>query len=73
MPKILNQTKADSSSIVPGILRKQTRATYQTIKEKGVQKGFIEPLQKKTRVRFQKVKKSLKEKVMETLEGFEDK
>ena len=58
---------------MPGIVRKQTRATYKTVKEKGVQKGFIEPLQKKTRVRFQEIKKSLKEKMMEKLEGFEDK
>ena len=73
MPTILTTTKADSSSIVPGMLRKQTRATYKTIMEKGVQKGIVEPFQKKTRVRFQEMKKSLKQKIMDKLESFEDK
>ena len=73
MPTLLKETKARSSSIVPRAILKPTRETLNIVKEIGVQKGFVEPMKKKTQVRFQEMKKSLKQKVMDKLESLEDK
>ena len=68
LPSLLKTTQNDSTSIVPGLIRKPFRVQFNNYRKKGLQKGLLDPIRQNTQKTYRAIKKNLKDKLIEHLE-----
>ena len=65
VPSLLQTVQKDTSSILPGMIRRPFRVQFHNYKRDGLRKGLIDPIRDKTQRRYLSLKRSLRDKLLE--------